>query len=203
MYPLRYLEPPEAVDRLAGLADSHQRRVRFAMLLARRLGRVPTADETEKEYVRSGAFKEDSRSDVNRRKYEQICRWLEGAFEPDKVEFHYRGYPAHRQAMEGLIRAKVTGRRFEWRKGKPRLVSIEKLAALSWAIRHSQGNKQMTHFSYRQALVALRQALGATAHRNELAAMFRVLGRLGLTQRVGGYQPGQHGQGWRVNRLGD
>jgi hypothetical protein len=57
----------------------------------------------------------------------------------------------------------------------------------------------MTRFSYQQAHVALRQAINATAHRNEMAAMLRALEQMGLVERVGGYWPGRHGQGWRVS----
>ena len=199
VYPSRHPDVDLAVSDLAAVQDSHERRVGFAMLLARRYGRVPLPDELEAEYARAGLKKADSKSDGLPQRYVEICRWLEASFDPAKSEFSYRSYAAVKTDVEAILAARTTGRKLEWRKDGIKPVSIEKLATLYWAMKHSQGQASMTHFSYRQAHEALRQSVGLSAHRNEVAAMLRILEDLALIRRAGGYFPGKYGQGWKVS----
>jgi hypothetical protein len=169
------------------------------MLLARKYGRVPLPDELEAEYTLAGLKKPDSKSDDLRRKFVEICRWLEATFDPAKAEFSYRSYAGVKTDIEVMMAVRTAAKKLEWKKHRNKPIRIEKLAALYWSMKHSQGQASMTHFSYHQARETLRQSMGQSAHRNEVAAMLRSLEDLGLIQRAGGYFPGKYGQGWKVS----
>ena len=184
------------------IQDSHERRIEFAMLYTRHLGRVPTGQELEQEYGTQGLRKSSSESDKTTFRFNQISRWLVQTFDPTKCRFGYGGYQTERHQTEALIAKRITGLKLEWTKGnggKP--ISLTRLAALYWCMRHSQGKGSSTHFSRKQAQVAMLETLKVKCHNAELAAMLRILEQVGLIQKAGGYCPGHFGRGWTVSEL--
>ena len=188
------------VTDLMDIEDSRKRRLEFGLKLVRHLGRVPSPQELKAEYVKSGLFKASSKSDNDDHRYAQLVQLLAQSFNPQKVEFHYRDYPTHKNSLESLVKSKTVGARLEWKKDKVKPIRIDKLAALYWAIRHSQGKKDFTRFSYRHVVTALKATIGQSAHRNEIARMLAILEEIGLIVRVAKPVWGaiRLGQGWRA-----
>lgn len=187
---------------LVTVENSRERRLQFGLWLCRQLGRVPSAQELKAEYVKSGLFKASSKSDNDSNRYNQLVVLLARSFDPTKVEFHYRDYPNHKTAMETMVANRTAGMKLEWRKDKTKPIKLEKLAALFWAIRHSQGTKYFTRFSYKHVVTALKATIGQSAHRNEIARMLAVLEEAGLIARVSNPVWGILGQGWRITVSG-
>ena len=197
-YPALRLTDTIWVADLVGVENSRERRLQFGLRLCRQLGRVPSAQELQAEYVKSGLFKVSSKSDNDNNRYDQLVAVLARSFDPDKVEFHYRDYPDHKTAMETMITTRTAGIKMVWRKDKTKPIKIDKLAALFWAMRHSQGKKDLTRFSYKHVVTALKATIGQSAHRNEIARMLAILEEAGLIVRVCRPVWGKLGQGWRV-----
>ena len=191
-----------AARNLIAVQDSHERRIEFAMLYTRHLGRVPTGQELELEYGTIGLRKAESKSDNTTYRFHQISRWLEQTFKPEKCCFGYGGYQIDRDKTEALIAKRITGLKLEWTKGNGnRPIRVARLAGLYWCMRHSQGKGSSTHFSRKQAQVAMLETLKVKCHNAEVAAMFRILEQVGLIQKAGGYCPGHFGRGWAVGEL--
>jgi hypothetical protein len=190
---------------LATIQDSHERRVEFAMLLARQLRRVPMAAELEREYRDAGLHRAESKSDADPLRFQQIVGWLSKAFCVEKLGFSPEAYQAEKQLVEDKLTKRVCGLKLEWSKWsrmKCRPISIEKLSALWWLLMRSQGEQPKTRFSYAQAQQGLLKTLNIQkTHRGEIAAMFSTLEQAGLIERSGGYCPDKFGQGWVVNDL--
>jgi len=144
-YPSLPLTHQNLIEDLKSIDDSRQRRLEFGLLLSRQMGRVPTPFTLKQEYIRSGIYRQTSKSDQDDHRYDQLVELLAKTFDPAKVEFHYRDYPRYRPATESLVLAKTQGIELTWRKGgKIKPVSIAKLAALYWSIGHSQGKADLT-----------------------------------------------------------
>jgi len=191
-----------AARNLVAVQNSHERRIEFGMLFARHLGRVPTDSELELEYQNLGLNKSGSQSDTTSFRFGQISRWLSQTFDPEKCRFGYGGYTTAREKTEDLMEQRVKGFTIKWSKGNgDRPITIAKLSALYWCMRHSQGRLSTTHFSRSQAKTALLETLKTKCHNAEIAAMFRVLQTVDLIEQVSGACPGQLGRGWAVKEL--
>lgn len=202
-YPSIGLTYETHIQDLKAIEDSRQRRLEFGLLLSRRMGRVPTPSELKQEYIRSGVYRQTSESDKDDHRYDQLVKFLEKGFDPDKAAFSYLDYPRHRQEMESLLLAKTHGLELTWRKGgETKPISIIKLAALYWSIRHSQGRADFTRFSYGHVRIAVRQTLDQGVHRLEIARMLAILEQIGLVQRVCEAVWGMYGTGWRATPCG-
>ena len=169
---------------LMDIADSQKRRREYGFRLCRYLGRIPTPQELKERYIKSGLFRATSKSDNDDNRYVQLIKFLAKGFNPQKVRFDYLDYTNHKASMEALVASKTTDMRLEWKKDKIKPVKPEKLAAVYWSIRHSQGKKDYTRFSYRHVKIALKATLGQSAHRNEIASMLQILESAGLIVRV-------------------
>jgi hypothetical protein len=191
-----------ASKNLVAIIDSGERRLEFGMLLARHLRRPPTGAELQTEYRRAGLSKAESKSDQIPARFDEISRWLQATFDVEKCRFGYRGYYNEQTRTEALMAQRVSGLKLTWSKGNGRkAIDISKLAALWWAMKHSQGKMPTTHFSRKQCKAALQETLGVKSHNAEIAAMQSVLENIGLIQKAGGYCPGYFGRGWAVNEL--
>ena len=70
---------------------------------------------------------------------------------------------------------RVTGIKLDWSKGNgSKSISVAKLAALYWCMKHSQGRSSTTHFSRLQIKSALHEVLDVKCHNAEIVAMLRV-----------------------------
>ena len=201
VFPPRW-EYRSAARDLVAVQNSHERRVEFGMLYARHLGRTPTGQELEMEYRALGLRKSESESDQTTFRFDQISRWLAQAFDPEKCRFDYGGYKTARVTAEALMSQRVSGLKLGWSKGDGnRRISIAKLAALHWCMRHSQGKDGSTRFSRAQAKKALKETLKVGAHHSEVAAMFRLLERVGLIRKQGEACSGWYARSWIVREL--
>ena len=172
------------------------------MLYARHLGRAPSGHELEMEYGALGLRKSESKSDQTRFRFDQISRWLEHAFDPEKCQFGYGGYKTEKDKIEALMAKRVDGLKLEWNKGSgSRPVGVAKLAAMYWCMRHSDVYYGSIRFSRKQARTALFETLKTRCHDAEIAAMFRILRETRLIHKVSGHFPGKFGRGWEVSDL--
>ena len=158
--------------------------------------------ELEAEYGKLGLTRSDSQSDRTSFRFDQISRWLSQWFRPEKCRFGYGGYTVEKDQIEQRMGKRVSGMKLEWTKGSgTKTISIPKLAALYWCMRHSQGKKSCTEFSRKQAKTSVLESLKVKSHNAEVAAMFRILQQVGLIENIYDSYPGQRARGWVVNAL--
>jgi len=173
------------------------------------LGYIPTKEEAEKEYIKQGLNKSESREGRQRR-FKNGKRWVESVFRAKKKGFELKDWEQNKESMIEIVEIYRTEEDQYWFKGKKRYnLTTEDLALIYYAIIKSNevdGKKKVSNnkkyaFSYQQVKDTFRAISNKGCHNDKIATIFKLLIKSKLIKFVGDYEAGIHGNKYKAIRM--
>jgi hypothetical protein len=181
-----------------------KRTTRFIRAYINRLGRIPTVEEAEEEYVVRGLNRNSERSTVNRRKRFRGCiAYYKNKYEESTAGF-VLNWNEEKTGVLSLIGPCLHGN-LSYKQGKKtRSISPEEIGFVYHVICRMEDSEQYVllgnSLSYSQADELFLAEFGKKCGRHKFSGIIKILVNYKLIEKVGNYKVGLRGNCYVAKR---